>query len=131
MLFRSEGGSDTRFGIKQVELEGEIFFDEDDQKQTTSVYLEYIGTDGIETKLSKNDAIMLEALQEAIESRGKKGAGLSILGENRILVDIDTWRFFAKESIKDTNKFRAFDRAKKSLKTQGLVENDGDWWWIV
>ena len=48
-----EGGSDTRFGIKQVELEGEIFFDEDDQKQTTSVYLEYIGTDGIETKLSK------------------------------------------------------------------------------
>jgi len=126
-----EGGLDVRFGIKQVELMGSLFYDEDDDKQITSVFLEYIGVDGAETKLNKNDALMLEALEEAIHTKGKNGAEFSVLGADKVLVSIDTWRFFAKDKIKDSNKFRAFDRARKSLKTQGLVENDGDWWWIV
>lgn len=126
-----EGGLDVRFGIKQVELMGSLFYDEDDDKQITSVFLEYIGADGAETKLNKNDAQMLEALEEAINTKGKNGVEFSVLGADKVLVSIDTWRFFAKDKIKDSNKFRAFDRARKSLKTQGLVENDGEWWWIV
>ena len=126
-----EGGSDVRFGIKQVELEGEVFFDEDDQKQITSVYLEYIGADSKETKLGKNDLAVLDSLKDCIESVGKSGKSTTLRGENYDVVTLSEWRPFAYDVLKGKNQARDFDASRKSLKNQELIDSDGDYWWLI
>lgn len=126
-----DAGQDVRFGILPVELEGEMFFDDDEQKQITSVYLEYIGTAEKETKLNKNDAAVLESLEIAIDTNGKNGNGITIVGADYKVVSNSHWRPFAYDVIKDTNQARAWERSKKSLKNQNIINNDGDYWWVI
>jgi hypothetical protein len=37
---------------------------------------------------------------------------------------------FAYDVLTGKNPSRDFDIARKSLKTQRLINNDGDYWWI-
>jgi phage/plasmid primase-like uncharacterized protein/archaellum biogenesis ATPase FlaH len=125
-----DAGQDIRFGILPVELEGDLYYDDDEQKQITSVYLEYIGSAEKETKMGKNDQIVLDSLRECVATLGKNGNGLTILGEDKKVVVISKWRMFAYDVLTGKNPSRDFDIAKKSLKTQRLINNDGDYWWI-
>lgn len=126
-----EGGSDIRFGIKQVDLEGDVFYDDDEGKQITSVFLEYIGVDVKEAKMGKNDQAVLESLRNCVNTSGKNGDVLSIKAVDKKIVVIDQWRPFAYDILKGKNQSRDFDISRKSLKTQGLIDSDGDYWWEI
>ena len=126
-----EGGSDVRFGIKQVDLNGEIFYDEDDEKQVTSVYLEYIGAAEKDIELKGNDKIVYDCIEIALSERGETGNGRTILGSDEVVVNIEVLKAYVFEFLTDKNRWRKMEGALKSLQKQSLIMQDGNYIWIT
>jgi hypothetical protein len=125
-------GTDMSFVIKEVELEGEVFYDEDDDKQVTSVYLEYQGVAKKDKEITLNQQKAIDSLVEALEVNGKKDAVLRADGEYYLTVHQDKWQpFFADEFKKANTRSRDFDRVTKSLIKKQLIGNSGDYWWLI
>ena len=124
-------GHDMNFIITEVELEGEMFFDEDDQKQITSVYLEYSGESKKEKKLNNKLQKALDSLVLALETVGKSGSGLSVLGENEVVVSLSDWRSFFNEDKELASRRQNFSECRKDLVKQGFANVDGDYTWVI
>jgi archaellum biogenesis ATPase FlaH len=126
-----DAGQDIRFGILPVELEGDLYYDDDEQKQITSVYLEYIGSAEKEFELKGNDKIVLDSIETAVKEHGESGKGKTILGENETVVSLDLIKAYVFETINDKNRWRKMEAALKSLVKQGLIMQDGNYVWIT
>jgi hypothetical protein len=122
---------DMSFAINQVELEGDVFYDEDDDKQVTSVYLEYQGVAKDKKELALNDQKGLDSLIHCMEIHGKSGNVLKPSGDVQLSVHYRDWQPFAKEIYKGSNQFQYFTNARNSLLKQKLIGNQGDFWWVI
>jgi len=125
-------GTDMSFFIKEVELEGDVFYDADDDKQITSVYLEYQGVAKKEKELTKNQQKTIDALVESLEVYGKKDCVMDEKGIYHTTVTFNEWYMFVKDVFKGAdNVSKDFARCRESLLKQKLIGNNGDFWWYV
>jgi phage/plasmid primase-like uncharacterized protein len=124
-------GTDMSFIIKEVELEGEVFYDADDDKQITSVYLEYQGVAKKEKSLPKKLQKALDSLVLAAETIGKERPELSILGSGQIIVSLSEWKPFFNEDKELASRRQNFSECRKDLIKQGFIGVDGDYSWIL
>ena len=125
-------GTDMSFIIKEVELEGDVFYDADDDKQITSVYLEYQGVAKKDKEITLNQQKAIDSLVSALEVNGKKDAVLRPDGEYFLTVTQDGWKPFFADEFKNANtRSRDFERVTKSLIKQQLIGNNGDNWWLI
>jgi phage/plasmid primase-like uncharacterized protein len=124
-------GTDISFVIKEVELEGEVFYDEDDDKQITSVYLEYQGVAKKEKSLPKKLQKALDSLVLAAETIGKERPELSILGSGQIIVSLSEWKPFFNEDKELASRRQNFSECRKELIKQEFIGVDGDYSWIL
>jgi hypothetical protein len=124
-------GTDMSFIIKEVELEGEVFYDEDDDKQVTSVYLEYQGVATKEKVLSKKLQKAMDSLVLASETIGKERPELSILGSGHVIVSLSEWKPFFNEHKELAERRQNFSECRKELLKQELIAVDGDYSWIL
>jgi len=125
-------GTDMSFIIKEVELEGDVFYDADDDKQITSVYLEYQGVAKKEKELTKNQQKTIDALVESLEAHGKKDCVMDEKGIYHTTVTFNEWYMFVKDAFKGAdNVSKDFARCRESLLKQKLIGNNGDFWWYV
>jgi putative DNA primase/helicase len=124
-------GTDMSFFIKEVELEGDVFYDADDDKQITSVYLEYQGVAKKEKSLPKKLQKALDSLVLAAETIGKERPELSILGFGQIIVSLSEWKPFFIEDKELASRRQNFSECRKELIKQGFIGVDGDYSWIL
>lgn len=125
-------GSDMNFTIKEVDLDGEMFYDADEDKQITSVYLEYEGVTKKEKELTENQQKTIDSLIETLEINGKKDCVMDDNGGYHTTVHYDEWYPFIKEVFKGAeNVSKDFGRCKNSLLKQKLIGNNGNYWWLV
>jgi len=124
-------GTDMSFIIKEVELEGDVFYDADDDKQITSVYLEYQGVAKKEKSLPKKLQKALDSLVLAAETIGKERPELSILGSGQIIVSLSEWKPFFNEDKELASRRQNFSECRKDLIKQELIGVDGDYSWIL
>jgi phage/plasmid primase-like uncharacterized protein len=124
-------GTDMSFIIKEVELDGEVFYDEDDDKQITSVYLEYQGVATKEKVLSKKLQKAMDSLVLASETIGKERPELSILGSGHVIVSLSEWKPFFNEHKELAERRQNFSECRKELLKQELIAVDGDYSWIL
>jgi hypothetical protein len=124
-------GTDMSFIIKEVELEGEVFYDADDDKQITSVYLEYQGVAKKEKSLPKKLQKALDSLVLAAETIGKERPELSILGSGQIIVSLSEWKPFFNEDKELASRRQNFSECRKELIKQEFIGVDGDYSWIL
>jgi archaellum biogenesis ATPase FlaH len=125
-------GSDMNFTIKEVDLDGEMFYDVDEDKQITSVYLEYEGVTKKEKELTENQQKTIDSLIETLEINGKKDCVMDENGGYHTTVHYDEWYPFIKEVFKGAvNVSKDFGRCKNSLLKQKLIGNNGNYWWLV
>ena len=125
-------GTDMSFIIKEVELEGEVFYDADYDKQITSVYLEYQGVAKKEKELTKNQQKTIDSLVESLEAHGKKDCVMDEKGIYHTTVTFNEWYMFVKDAFKGAdNVSKDFARCRESLLKQKLIGNNGDFWWYV
>ena len=122
-------GTDMSFVIKEVELDGEVFYDEDDDKQITSVYLKYNGESKKLNELDSKYQKVLDSLEICLKTHGKFGFVLSDTGEDEMTVSWKEWAPFIDDchTTKNNDRFRGY---KKELLNQGFIANNGDRWWI-
>ena len=125
--FSSDSG--MSFNLHEVELEGEMFFDEDDNKQITSVYLKYNGESKKLNELDSKYQKVLDSLEICLKTHGKFGFVLSDTGEDEMTVSWKEWAPFIDDchTTKNNDRFRGY---KKELLNQGFIANNGDRWWI-
>jgi phage/plasmid primase-like uncharacterized protein len=124
-------GADMSFAIHEVELDGDVFYDADDDKQVTSVYLEYQGVAKDKKALATNDQKGLDSLIHCMEIHGKSGNVLKPNGDVQLSVHYRDWQPFAKEIYKGSNASQYFTNARNSLLKQKLIGNQGDFWWVI
>ena len=124
-------GKDMVFTIKQVELEGDIFLDDDTGQQITSVYLEYQGDVKNEKELNKNSQKTLDTLIQALEIHGKEGYVLKSNGEAEIAIHYNTWKPFVKGLYGANNESQYWSNARKDLLKQGLIGEQGKYYWVI
>jgi phage/plasmid primase-like uncharacterized protein len=125
-------GTDMSFIIKEVELEGDVFYDADDDKQITSVYVDYQGVATKEKELTKNQQKTIDALFETLEAHGKKDCVMDEKGIYHTTVTFDQWYMFVKDVFKGVdNVSKDFKRSRDSLLKQRLIGNNGDFWWAI
>ena len=124
-------GTDMSFIIKEVELEGDVFYDADDDKQITSVYLEYQGVAKKEKSLPKKLQKALDSLVLAAETIGKERPELSILGSGQIIVSLSEWKPFFNEDKELASRRQNFSECRKELIKQEFIGVDGDYSWIL
>jgi phage/plasmid primase-like uncharacterized protein len=124
-------GNEMSFVIKEVELEGEVFYDADDDKQITSVYLEYQGVAKKEKSLPKKLQKALDSLVLAAETIGKERPELSILGSGQVIVSLSEWKPFFNEDKELASRRQNFSECRKDLIKQGFIGVDGDYSWIL
>jgi phage/plasmid primase-like uncharacterized protein/KaiC/GvpD/RAD55 family RecA-like ATPase len=124
-------GSDMRFGILEVSLEGPTFYDDDEDKQVTSVYLDYLGVEKTEPELQQNHAIVLDLIRQSITEAGTSGAGKTIRGELETVVTKDIVKSYVFEVFTDKNRWRKFDASINYLMKQSLIFVDGDYIWTT
>jgi phage/plasmid primase-like uncharacterized protein len=124
-------GADMSFAIHEVELDGDVFYDADDDKQVTSVYLEYQGVAKDKKALATNDQKGLDSLIHCMEIHGKSGNVLKSNGDAQLSVHYRDWQPFAKEIYKGSNASQYFTNARNSLLKQKLIGNQGDFWWLI
>ena len=127
--FSSDSG--MSFNLHEVELEGEVFYDEDDDKQITSVYLEYQGVAKKEKSLPKKLQKALDSLVLAAETIGKERPELSILGSGQIIVSLSEWKPFFNEDKELASRRQNFSECRKELIKQEFIGVDGDYSWIL
>ena len=118
------------FSIQEVELDGEMFYDADEEKQITSVYLKYEGVAKKEKPLDKNPQKCLDALAVALETLKKKGKGLTVLGEDEFVSSLEEWRPHAYDLLSCQKPDGAFKKGVEVLVSKGLVIKDGDYYWL-
>jgi hypothetical protein len=123
-------GSDMNFTIKEVDLDGEMFYDADENKQITSVYLKYEGIAKKEKPLDKNPQKCLDSLVVALETLQKKGKGLTVLGEDKFVSSLEEWRPHAYDLLDGIKPDGAFKKGVEVLVSKGLVVKDGDYYWL-
>lgn len=124
-------GTDMSFVIKEVELDGEVFYDEDDDKQITSVYLEYIGVAKDESKLPAYEEYVLSGLIKALETTQKLGGLRTILAPTEFVVTLEEWRPHAYDFIKAKKKDIDFKKGWQALVNKGIVATDSGLYWKV
>lgn len=121
-----------KFVITPVELEGDCWYDEDDEKQTTGVYLTLLGVDTErEQKLLERDEIVLEALKKAVKEVGISGESVTALGEFQQVVKLDVFKKYAYSELKGKNNWRDFERSINSLTSRRYIGMDNDWFWVL
>ena len=121
-----------KFVITPVELEGECWYDADDGKQTTGVYLTLLGIDtDKEQKLNERDGLAFDALKLAIKEVGVSGEKVTVLGESYQVVKVDMFRKYSYTTMNGKNKSRDFDRVIESLTSRRYIGIDGEWCWIL
>jgi hypothetical protein len=123
--------SDMCFNLHEVELEGELFYDDDDKRQITSVYLKYNGEAKKENKISKKHQKAMDSLILALETVGKSGDLVSVLGFGQWVVSLSEWRPFFNEDKELAGRRQNFSELRKALIEQGLIAVDGDYTWVV
>ena len=123
--------SDMCFNLHEVELEGELFYDDDDKRQITSVYLKYNGEAKKENKISKRHQKAMDSLNLALETAGKSGDLVSVLGSGQWVVSLSEWRPFFNEDKELSGRRQNFSEFRKVLVEQGLIAVDGDYTWVV
>jgi hypothetical protein len=119
------------FNLHEVELEGELFYDDDDKRQITSVYLKYNGEAKKEKKLSAVDQYCLDGLVKALETIQKKGGDKTYLGKNEFVVTLEEWRPHAYDFIKSKKKDGDFKLGWQSLVNKGIVMQDAGLFWKI
>jgi hypothetical protein len=124
-------GHEMSFIIKEVELEGDVFYDADDDKQITSVYVDYQGIAKDKKALAPNDQKGLDSLIHCMEIHGKSGNVLKSNGDVQLSVHYRDWQPFAKEMYKGSNTSQYFTNARNNLLKQKLIGNQGDFWWVI
>ena len=124
-------GTDMSFVIKEVELDGEVFYDEDDDKQITSVYLEYMGVATKEKTLSKKLQKAMDSLVLALKTIGKERPELSILGSGQVIVSLSEWKPFFNEHKELAERRQNFSECRKELVKQELIAIDGEYSWVL
>jgi archaellum biogenesis ATPase FlaH len=124
-------GTDMSFVIKEVELDGEVFYDEDDDKQITSVYLEYMGVAKDESKLPAYEEYVLSGLIKALETTQKLGGLRTILAPTEFVVTLEEWRPHAYDFIKAKKKDIDFKKGWQALVNKGIVATDSGLYWKV
>jgi len=124
-------GNEMSFVIKEVELDGEVFYDEDDDKQITSVYLEYMGVAKDESKLPAYEEYVLSGLIKALETTQKLGGLRTILAPTEFVVTLEEWRPHAYDFIKAKKKDIDFKKGWQALVNKGIVATDSGLYWKV
>lgn len=124
-------GTDMSFVIKEVELDGEVFYDEDDDKQITSVYLHYMGVAKDESKLPAYEEYVLSGLIKALETTQKLGGLRTILAPTEFVVTLEEWRPHAYDFIKAKKKDIDFKKGWQALVNKGIVATDSGLYWKV
>ena len=123
-----------KFLINKIDLPGDEWYDEDDDKQMTGVHLIYQGIDSEkEQKLCPRDELALTAVKQALDENGiddKDDKMCVVNGSNRI-VHFEQYRAYFNATCKGKNKARDFDIALKSLETRRYIGKDGCWLWII
>ena len=125
-------GSNMDFRIKVVDLEGDCFFDEDEGKQIEGVYLEYVGQAEDKIELSDKTKKTLDGLKMAVEKTKVDGKKYTLEEKDHFVVTLEQWKPFAFEcyAVKNTGRHAGwFREGVKTLIEQGLVENNGQWYW--
>ena len=126
-------GNNMDFRIKVVDLEGDCFYDEDEQKQIEGVYLEYVGQAEDKKELTKTEQQTFDGMKKAIEATKIQGEKYTLLGKDHFVLTLVQWKPFAYEMYTDKNAGRHkgnFDSSVKSLLNQEVIGNDGDYYWI-
>ena len=127
-----------KFLITKIPLEGDDWYDEDEEKQQAGVYLTYQGVDTEkEQKLSERDELALDALKQAIKENPKKNHG--VIGDcvaldapiGVIMADLENFKVYFKGSCKGKNWARDFDNSLKSLINRRYVGRDGIYLWLI
>ena len=125
-------GSNMDFRIKVVDLEGDCFFDDDEGKQIEGVYLEYVGVGEDKKELSDKTKKTLDGLKMAVEKTKVDGKKYTLEEKDHFVVTLEQWKPFAFEcyAVKNTGRHAGWFRdGVKILIEQGLVENNGQWYW--
>jgi hypothetical protein len=120
------------FRINVVDLEGDCFFDDDEQKQIEGVYLEYVGIGEEKKELSDKTKKTLDGLKMAVEKTKVDGKKYTLEEKDHFVVTLEQWKPFAFEcyAVKNTGRHAGWFRdGVKILIEQGLVENNGQWYW--
>jgi phage/plasmid primase-like uncharacterized protein/archaellum biogenesis ATPase FlaH len=127
-----------KFNITKTELLGDEWYDDDDNKQTTGVYLSYIGIDADkEQKLSDRDELALNALKMAVKGHPKKNHG--VIGDcvaldapvGIIMTDMENFKTYFKITCKGQNWARDFESSLKSLTNRRFAGRDGIYLWLI
>jgi hypothetical protein len=124
-------GGDMNFSIEEVELDGEMFYDADEDKQITSVYLKYEGAAKKEKKLNSKLQKALDSLVMALETVGKSGDLVSVLGVGQTVVSLSEWKPFFNEDKEISARRQNWSEFRKSLADQGFIGVDGDYTWLI
>jgi hypothetical protein len=125
-------GSNMDFRIKVVDLDGDCFYDDDEGKQIEGVYLEYVGVGEEKKELSDKTKKTLDGLKMAVEKTKVDGKKYTLEEKDHFVVTIEQWKPFAFEcyAVKNTGRHAGwFREGVKTLIEQGLVENNGQWYW--
>jgi phage/plasmid primase-like uncharacterized protein len=125
-------GNNMDFRIKVVDLEGDCFYDDDEQKQIEGVYLEYVGVGEEKKELSDKTKKTFDGLKMAVEKTKVDGKKYTLEEKDHFVVTLEQWRPFAFEcyAVKNTGRHAGwFREGVKTLIEQGLVENNGQWYW--
>jgi phage/plasmid primase-like uncharacterized protein len=125
-------GSNMDFRIKVVDLDGDCFYDDDEGKQIEGVYLEYVGVGEEKKELSDKTKKTLDGLKMAVEKTKVDGKKYTLEEKDHFVVTLEQWKPFAFEcyAVKNTGRHAGwFREGVKTLIEQGLVENNGQWYW--
>jgi phage/plasmid primase-like uncharacterized protein len=134
-----------QFVIKEVDLIGDVFYDEDDDAPLTSVHLEFLGFGAEKTKnkgLSTLHAKALDALKKVFDDgnvivNDDGVGGLVCLKSNDPtlkMVTTEKWKEYAKPKLKsesDKQLKEQISGARKALKDAGFIDFDGCHNWLV
>jgi len=125
-------GNNMDFRIKVIDLDGDCFFDDDEGKQIEGVYLEYVGVGEEKKELSDKTKKTLDGLKMAVEKTKVDGKKYTLEEKDHFVVTLEQWKPFAFEcyAVKNTGRHAGWFRdGVKTLIEQGLVENNGQWYW--
>lgn len=125
-----------QFGINEVELIGDVFYDEDDETQLTSVNLQFLDYSTANSKkdvLKGHQKVFMACLNQIIDDKNTVlNAELSLMAKDgQEMVRIENLTEYLKSKIgAKYNKQIPVD-CKNALKKKGLIDFDGGYIWVV